>query len=273
MKKIFLALTILAGISFVSCDPIEDDFAAPKSVTEETFDVTAKTIFMTDENGAEYAVGIIENHSPIPSWIEYNVPDFNDETCISGIKNGCSVVLRAEGDNRFIVHGINPDGSEVVKEVFANCPAGKRKAVLPSLENTVWEPVRTMEDGSPWYPQIYDYNTKEARFSDGEGVMGKWTQVDYDAKMSGKNVFIEFNHGFTGQVRIQDGWWSRQDFAVLTGDGTTKTYKVYMDPGFIQVCYSQDWSMLGLGGIGDANLEPGNGQDLRIVKMYTLLEL
>ena len=117
------------------------------------------------------------------------------------------------------------------------------------------------------------YKTKEARFSDGEGVMGKWTQVDYDAKMSGKNVFIEFNHGFTGQVRIQDGWWSRQDFAVLTGDGTTKTYKVYMDPGFIQVCYSQDWSMLGLGGIGDANLEPGNGQDLRIVKMYTLLEL
>ena len=55
MKKIFLALTILAGISFVSCDPIEDDFDAPKSVTEETFDVTATTIFMNDENGAEYA--------------------------------------------------------------------------------------------------------------------------------------------------------------------------------------------------------------------------
>ena len=63
MKKIFLALTILAGISFVSCDPIEDDFAAPKSVTEETFDVTAKTIFMADENGAEYVWDIKKNTS------------------------------------------------------------------------------------------------------------------------------------------------------------------------------------------------------------------
>ena len=264
MKKIFLALTILAGISFVSCDPIEDDFAAPKSVTEETFDVTAKTIFMTDENGAEYAVGIIENHSPIPSWIEYNVPDFNDETCISGIKNGCSVVLRAEGDNRFIVHGINPDGSEVVKEVFANCPVGKRKAVLPSLENIVWEPVRTKEDGSPWYPKIEDWATPEARFSDGECVMGKWTAVDYDAKMKDKNVFIEFDKAWTGNLIIMTGWWTEQQ-APLSGDGVTKTWKVYMSPALINACHDQDWAIRGDGGI--------SAQDLHIVKMYTLLEL
>ncbi len=264
MKKIFLALTILAGISFVSCDPIEDDFAAPKSVTEETFDVTAKTIFMTDENGAEYAVGVIENHSPIPSWIEYNVPDFGDDTTISGIKNGCSVVLRAEGDNRFIVHGINPDGSEVVKEVFANCPAGKRKAVLPSLENSVWEPVRTMEDGSPWYPQIQDWGTAEARFSDAEGVMGKWTAVDYDAKMKGKNVFIEFNKPWTGNIVIMDGWWSAT-LATIAGQPGVSTIKVFMEPGFIEGCYDKDFAIRGDGGITD--------QDLRIIKMYTLLEL
>lgn len=265
MKKIFLALTILAGISFVSCDPIEDDFDAPKSVTEENFNVTATTIFMTDENGAEYAVGVIENHSPIPSWIEYNVPDFGDETCISGIKNGCSVVLRAEGPNRFIVHGINPDGSEVVKEVFAECPTGKVKAVLPSLENMVWEPVRTKEDGSPWYPQIKDWDTSEARFSDGEGVMGKWTAVDYDAKMKDKNVFIEFDKGWTGVLRIQDGWWSA-NLTELVGDGVTKTWKVYMEPGFIEGCYDKDWAIIG----NDGTI---TGQDLHIVKMYTLLEL
>jgi len=265
MKKIFLALTILAGISFVSCDPIEDDFDAPKSVeSADDFNVTAKTIFMTDENGAEYAVGVIENHSPIPGWIEYNVPDFNDDTTISGIKNGCSVVLRKEGDNRFIVHGINPDGSEVSKEVFANCPAGKRKAVLPSLENLVWEPKKD-ENGDPIYPQILDWNTQYARFSDAEGVMGKWTAVDYDAKMKGKNVLIEFDKPWTGVVRIQDGWWS-STLTDLTGDGVSTTYKVFMDPGFIETCYEKDWSMIG----NDGTI---SGQNLHIVKMYSLLEL
>ena len=191
------------------------------------------------------------------------MPDFGDETCISGVKNGCSVVLRTEGDNRFIVHGINPDGSEVVKEVFANCPAGKRKKVLPSLENMVWEPKKD-ENGDPIYPQVLDWNTQYARFSDAEGVMGKWTQVDYDAKMTDKNVFIQFNHGFNGSIRIMDGWWS-STLIDIPGDGVTSTFKVYMDPGFISNCYEKDWSMIGLGGIGDQNLQ--------IVKMYTLLEL
>lgn len=271
MKKIFLALTILAGISFVSCDPIEDDFAAPKSVTEETFDVTAKTIFMTDENGAEYAVGIIENHSPIPSWIEYNVPDFNDDTCISGIKNGCSVVLRKEGDNRFIVHGINPDGSEVSKEVFAECPVGKRKAVLPSLENTVWEPKKD-ENGDPILPKLWDWGTAETRFSDAEGVMGKWTAVDYDAKMKGKNVFIEFDKPFTGGIRIMDGWWS-STLTELQGDGVTSTFKVFMEPSFIETCYEKDFAMIGMGGFGNPQDPSAPDQNVHIVKMYSLLEL
>ncbi len=267
MKKIFLALTILAGISFVSCDPIEDDFDAPKSVTEETFNVTAKTIFMTDENGAEYAVGVIENHSPIPSWIEYNVPDFGDETTISGIKNGCSVVLRAPGPNRFIVHGINPDGSEVVKEVFAECPAGKVKNPLPSLENLVWEPL-IGEDGEPLLPRVYDWALSEARFADpagGEGVMGLWTQVDYDAKMTGKNVFIEFNEPWSGQIQVVTGWWSLQQQYVITGDGVNDTYKMYMDPALMEKCYTEHLAFIGMGGIND--------QDVRIVKMYSLLEL
>ena len=38
-----------------------------------------------------------------------------------------------------------------------------------------------------------------------------------------------------------------------------------MEPGFIEGCYDKDFAIRGDGGITD--------QDLRIIKMYTLLEL
>lgn len=259
MKNLFMAFALVFGMTFVACDPVEDEYDAPKVVSEADFDVTAYTMTVTVD-GETYDVGVVENHSPIPSWIEYVVPDYGDGSTISGIKNGTSLILRTLGTNTFIFHGMNPDGTEVVKTVTCECK--NLKKVLPELETTVWEPL-IGEDGNPMIPVLANWSTPEARFSDAEGIMGKWDAVKYDSRLAEKNVFIQFDKPWSGEWMICTGWWSEQNILVNNGKDVVS---FYMTQAFVDACKNQDLAFIGRG-------VPEGDDAPHIIRMYTLMEL